>query len=57
MPPASADSGAEKLEGKGDFLLVARGDAIRFQAAWLENEELKRMVNELWLNEPGVVPM
>ncbi len=52
-----SDSGAEKLEGKGDFLLVARGDAIRFQAAWLENEDLKRMVNELWMNEPGVVPM
>jgi S-DNA-T family DNA segregation ATPase FtsK/SpoIIIE len=51
------DSGADKLGGKGDFLLVARGDTIRFQAAWLDGEELKRMVSELWLREPGVLPM
>ncbi len=35
-----ADSGAEKLEGKGDFLLVTKGDAIRFQAAWLGQTDL-----------------
>jgi S-DNA-T family DNA segregation ATPase FtsK/SpoIIIE len=29
------DSGAEKLEGKGDFLLVSKGDTVRFQAAWI----------------------
>jgi S-DNA-T family DNA segregation ATPase FtsK/SpoIIIE len=29
------DSGAEKLEGKGDFLLVTKGDTVRFQAAWI----------------------
>jgi S-DNA-T family DNA segregation ATPase FtsK/SpoIIIE len=29
------DSGAERLEGKGDFLLITKGKAIRFQAAWL----------------------
>lgn len=29
------DSGAEKLEGKGDFLLVVQGSAVRFQAAWI----------------------
>ena len=34
------DSGAEKLEGKGDFLLVARGEALRFQAAWLGRDDL-----------------
>src|SRR5690606_16378833 len=34
------DSGAEKLEGKGDFLLIARGDAMRFQAAWFGPEDL-----------------
>lgn len=37
------DSGAEKLEGKGDFLLIARGEALRFQAAWFGPEELKEM--------------
>ncbi|MBK8049396.1 MAG: DNA translocase FtsK [Anaerolineales bacterium] len=33
-----ADSGAEQLQGKGDFLLVVRGEAIRFQAAWLDEQ-------------------
>jgi S-DNA-T family DNA segregation ATPase FtsK/SpoIIIE len=35
-----ADSGAEKLAGKGDFLLITKGDALRFQAAWLGREDL-----------------
>ena len=34
------DSGAEKLEGKGDFLLVAQGDVLRFQAAWIGPKDL-----------------
>jgi DNA segregation ATPase FtsK/SpoIIIE, S-DNA-T family len=34
------DSGAEKLDGKGDFLLVAQGDAVRFQAAWIGPKDL-----------------
>lgn len=34
------DSGAEKLEGKGDFLLIAKGEPVRFQAAWLGPEDL-----------------
>jgi len=38
-----ADSGAEKLEGKGDFLLVAKGATVRFQAAWLGPEEFDRV--------------
>jgi S-DNA-T family DNA segregation ATPase FtsK/SpoIIIE len=29
------NSGAEKLAGQGDFLLVARGEVVRFQAAWM----------------------
>jgi len=37
------DSGAEKLEGKGDFLLVARGESVRFQTAWLGPEDLERV--------------
>lgn len=36
-----ADSGAEKLEGRGDFLLVAKGAAVRFQAAWIGAEDLR----------------
>jgi S-DNA-T family DNA segregation ATPase FtsK/SpoIIIE len=35
-----ADSGAEHLQGKGDFLLVVRSEAIRFQAAWLDEQAL-----------------
>lgn len=37
------DSGAEKLEGKGDFLLVARSSALRFQAAWVGEPELRQV--------------
>jgi S-DNA-T family DNA segregation ATPase FtsK/SpoIIIE len=41
------DSGAEKLEGKGDFLLVAKGELVRFQAAWLSQEDLARVAARL----------
>jgi S-DNA-T family DNA segregation ATPase FtsK/SpoIIIE len=37
------DSGAEKLEGKGDFLLIAKGEATRFQAAWIGERELREL--------------
>ena len=42
-----ADSGAEKLEGRGDFLLIAKGEAIRFQAAWLGPKDLAEIVRRL----------
>ena len=35
-----ADSGAEKLDGRGDFLIVARGEIVRFQAAWLSERDI-----------------
>lgn len=35
-----AGTGAEKLLGRGDFLLVAKGDVIRFQAAFASEEDL-----------------
>ncbi len=41
------ESGAEKLEGKGDFLLVAKGDTVRFQAAWLGPSDLERVLETL----------
>jgi S-DNA-T family DNA segregation ATPase FtsK/SpoIIIE len=55
------DSGAEKLAGKGDFLLIAKGQAIRFQAAWLGPKDLTRIVSRLdsavgnrdWSTEPN----
>ncbi|MBX3054176.1 MAG: DNA translocase FtsK [Caldilineaceae bacterium] len=42
-----SDSGADKLEGKGDFLLVARGTTVRFQAAWLGPQDLALVSQEL----------
>ncbi len=41
-------SGAEKLEGRGDFLLVARGELVRFQAAWLGPKDLEFIIGRLW---------
>ncbi len=41
------DSGAEKLEGKGDFLLVARSDVVRFQAAWIGPTDLRSVTERL----------
>ncbi len=41
------DSGAEKLAGKGDFLLIARGDPIRFQAAWLAPQEIPQVIEQV----------
>ena len=40
-------SGAEKLEGKGDFLLVAKGEPLRFQAAWVGAKDLRQIVEEI----------
>ncbi len=42
-----ADSGAEKLEGKGDFLLVSRGETVRFQAAWMGPNDLNTVLDTL----------
>ena len=39
-----AGSGAEKLEGKGDFLLVVKGETVRFQAAWVGPEDVKGLM-------------
>ena len=42
-----ARSGAERLGGRGDFLLVARGDIIRLQAAYVEEQTLRNVVASL----------
>lgn len=42
-----SDSGAEKLEGKGDFLLVAKGEVVRFQSAWLGPHDLAKVLQVL----------
>ncbi len=38
-----SDSGAEKLRGKGDFLLIAKSESIRFQAAWVGEEDIQEI--------------
>jgi S-DNA-T family DNA segregation ATPase FtsK/SpoIIIE len=37
-------TGAEKLVGRGDFLLIAGGEQIRFQAALIRPEELAALI-------------
>jgi len=39
-----AGSAAERLLGRGDFLLVAKGQVIRFQAAYAADAELAAIV-------------
>lgn len=42
-----AGSGAERLRGRGDFLLVAHGQTIRLQAAYIDERETKMVVKRL----------
>ncbi|MCP4196176.1 MAG: DNA translocase FtsK [Proteobacteria bacterium] len=42
-----AGSGAERLRGRGDFLLVSRGQSIRLQAAFTTEEESRRISKSL----------
>jgi len=39
-----AGTGAEQLLGRGDFLVVAKGQVVRFQAAYIPLDELERVV-------------
>ena len=54
-------TGAEKLLGRGDFLLVSKGQVTRFQAAYVSEAEIKQVVGLLqarhrtsrhWLEPP-----
>ena len=38
------DSGADKLAGAGDFLLIIKGEAHRFQAAWLSPTDMQEVL-------------
>ncbi len=42
-----AGTGAEKLLGRGDFLLVAKGHVTRFQAAYVNEQEIKHVVGKM----------
>jgi S-DNA-T family DNA segregation ATPase FtsK/SpoIIIE len=40
-------TGAEKLLGRGDFLLVAKGHVTRFQAAYVGEQEIRQIVGRM----------
>lgn len=40
-------TGAEKLLGRGDFLLVAKGHVTRFQAAYISEQEIRDIVGKM----------
>ncbi len=40
-----AGTGAEKLRGHGEFLLVAGGDVVRFQAAYVDGTTTRKLVD------------
>lgn len=40
-------TGAEKLLGRGDFLLVAKGHVTRFQAAYVNEQEIRQIVGRM----------
>jgi S-DNA-T family DNA segregation ATPase FtsK/SpoIIIE len=42
-----AGTGAEKLLGRGDFLLVVKGEVVRFQAAYVSEGEVAAIVGKL----------
>ena len=42
-----AATGAERLLGRGDFLLVAKGQVTRFQAAYAADAEISAMISRL----------
>jgi S-DNA-T family DNA segregation ATPase FtsK/SpoIIIE len=47
-------TGAERLLGKGDFLAVAEGQLLRFQAAYVSQKEIEGAVAELLAGSPVV---
>jgi S-DNA-T family DNA segregation ATPase FtsK/SpoIIIE len=40
-------TGAEKLLGRGDFLLVAKGHVTRFQAAYVNEQEIRQVISKM----------
>jgi S-DNA-T family DNA segregation ATPase FtsK/SpoIIIE len=40
-------TGAERLLGRGDFLLVTHGEVVRFQAAWASPGEIEEIIGNL----------
>ncbi len=42
-----AGTGAERLLGRGDFLVIAKGQVVRFQAAFADNTALAAVVEQI----------
>jgi S-DNA-T family DNA segregation ATPase FtsK/SpoIIIE len=42
-----AGTGAERLSGRGDFLLLVRGEMVRLQAAYASTKDVDQVVTEL----------
>jgi S-DNA-T family DNA segregation ATPase FtsK/SpoIIIE len=42
-----AGTGAEKLLGRGDFLVIAQGQVMRLQAAYVSGEEMGKLTRRL----------
>ncbi len=49
------ESGAERLEGRGDFVLVCKEEVVHFQAAWVGRHDLERI--EERLAQGGTLPL
>lgn len=45
-------TGAERLQGQGDFVAVAEGRVMRFQAAYINSEEIRETVSRLASRQP-----
>lgn len=50
-------TGAERLTGRGDFLAVAEGRVVRFQAAHISPEEIREVVASLAQSEAVLPPV
>jgi len=46
-------TGAERLQGRGDFLLVHKGQTTRFAAAYVSSEEIQQEVSRLQASAPS----
>ncbi|HUV95786.1 MAG TPA: DNA translocase FtsK [Anaerolineae bacterium] len=52
-----AGTGAEKLTGRGDFLAVAQGLVIRFQAAHVTEAEIRHVISGMPHTQPQAEPL
>jgi len=51
-----ARTGAERLLGQGDFLVVAKGQVTRMQAAYLDLRQLRVLVSRLQMGSTPLLP-